>query len=217
MIPRGPVAAPGETYTYSQPGYIALGLIIQTVTGKALADVFYERIFNPLQMTHTYLPEKDGPHDPMGYTNLFGMVEETVPTSDIIPSLNSLNSSAWSAGGVVSTARDLYTFLDGLLNGALLSPSSLEKMQDYIPTSTENEDVTENVGYGMGFYQSTRDGITALGHNGSVPGSGCVMQYIDAYDIYVIAVRNTDMKEVEEGIAPDFSDYVKNALFDESD
>ena len=72
FVPREPVGEPGEKYHYSQPAYVALGLIIETLTGKDLADVYQKRIFRPLGMTEAYLPRKDAPFDPWGYTSLFG-------------------------------------------------------------------------------------------------------------------------------------------------
>jgi len=214
MVPRGPVADPGEVFHYSQPGFIALGLIIEQITGKDLADVFEERVFAPLNMTNTHLPVKDDPHDPVGYTNLFGMQKDTVPTTTIVSSLNSVNSSAWCAGGLVSTAGDLFKLLYGLLNGELLSETSLADLQDWMVSSPEGYGLNTKAEYGMGFSRTTRDAYISIGHNGSAPGSGSVMQYIEAYDVYILAVRNTDPAKVEEG-TPDLIELVKMALFDE--
>ncbi len=184
------------------------------MTGKDLADVFEERVFNPLNMTHTHLPVKDDPHDPIGYTNLFGIRATTVPTTDILQSLNSLNSSAWCAGGIVSNVFDLFKLLHGLLNGDLISEESLNDMQDWMVTYSESGDSNLKREYGMGFSRTTRDENSSVGHNGSAPGSGSVMQYVEAYDLYILAVRNTDPGIVEKG-APDIVELVIMALFDE--
>ncbi len=218
-IPRGPVGQPGEMYHYSQPGYIALGLIIEIVTGKNLSDVFEERIFAPLNMTNTYLTEKDGSHDPIGYSNLFGLLDATIPTTSIVKSsadgsLNSLNSSSWCAGGLVSTAGDLFKFLYGLLNGELLSEASMANLQDWIVSSEDGYGLNNKAEYGMGFSRLHRDDYVITGHNGSLPGGGSVMQYIEDFDIYILAVRNTDKGEVAEG-TPDLTEFVKMALMDE--
>ena len=73
LVPREPLTHPGGNYHYSQPGYVALGYIIESVTGQALADVYDERIIQPLGMTRTSFPRPDDPLEPVGYTNVFGL------------------------------------------------------------------------------------------------------------------------------------------------
>ena len=78
-----------------------------TFTGKTLADVYQERILQPLGMTLAYLPQMDAGFDPAGYTNLFGLLDEKVPYKELVSSVNCLNSSGWSAGGLITTAHEL--------------------------------------------------------------------------------------------------------------
>jgi len=115
FVPREPAGEPGELYHYSQPAYCALGMIIEQVTGMTLADAYDERIVEPLDLEGTHLPREDAPFDPPGYTTIFGILEEKIPYSAVVSSLNSLNSTGYSAGGIVSTAGDLVTFLEALL------------------------------------------------------------------------------------------------------
>lgn len=211
LIPKEPVCEPGELFHYSQPGFIALGLIIETVTGEDLGDVYEERIFNRLEMSDTYLPEKDGPHDPLGYTNLFGMREDTIPTTELVPSLNSLNSASWSAGGIVSTAPDMFKFFYGLLNNELLTETSFQYMTDWIDTLSESDGDEVMYEYGMGFARTTYNDYTIIGHNGSVPGSGSVMQYIVDDDIYIVVVRNTDMSSTDT-TPPNLLELIREAV-----
>ena len=42
-------------WLYSNTGYVLLGIIVERITGQALADVFRERIFEPLGMNDTFL------------------------------------------------------------------------------------------------------------------------------------------------------------------
>ena len=203
-IPRQPVNEPGEGFHYSQPGYVALGLIVEKVTGKALADVYKKRIIGPLGLTGTRLPRRDDSMDPGGYTNLFGLLEEKVPGESILRfSANSFHSACWSAGGLLSTARDLTVFLSAMLEGRLFSEESLEHATDW----------SESGDYGMGLYFSEYDGFITVGHDGGLPGGGSVNQYIPDLDVYVGAVMNTDPDWVE---APDLMERVRSALLDEA-
>jgi len=203
-MPRQPVAEPGGDYHYSQPGYVALGLIVEKVTGKDLADVFEERICGPLGLTRTHLPRLDDGVEPGGYTNLFGLLDGKVAGASILTvSANSFHSSGWSAGGLISTARDMTIFLSGMLEGRLFSQARLENAMDW----------PEGGNYGMGLYRSHYDGYITLGHDGGLPGGGSVNQYIPDLDVYVGAVRNTDPDPAE---APNLIERVRSALLNET-
>jgi hypothetical protein len=45
--------SPGEKWSYSNTGYVLLGVIIHRVTGQFYGDFLQERIFKPLGMTST--------------------------------------------------------------------------------------------------------------------------------------------------------------------
>jgi len=52
-----PIAAPGESFNYSDVGFIVLGEIVKSVSGKNVHEFSQEHIFRPLNMTETgYLP-----------------------------------------------------------------------------------------------------------------------------------------------------------------
>jgi D-alanyl-D-alanine carboxypeptidase len=210
FVPREPSGPPGGDFHYSQPGYVALGHIVEKITGKALADVYDERIIRPIGLTGTHFPVKDEPLYPSGYTNLFGLLDDKVPGSSLVDSANGLNSSGGSAGGMISTAGDLVTFLSGMLEGRLLSGDALAYATDWM--EIEPGDVVEDGEYGMGLFRFEREGTTTIGHGGSLPSGGSVMQYIPDLDVYICAVRNTDMDRAE---APGFVERVRRALLNE--
>lgn len=211
-VPREPVTYPGGEYHYSQPGYIALGHIIQEVTGKQLADVYDERIIQPLGLNDTNLPRKDDPADPEGYTNLFGLLENKIPGKSILPSANGLISAALSAGGILSTAGDLVTFLSSLLTGELFSEQAFANMTDW--RDQESSQAVPPSQYGMGLYKESGEGYTTIGHDGALPGGGSVMKYIPDFDVYIGAVTNTD-RDSAPG-APSLVERVKRALLNEA-
>jgi D-alanyl-D-alanine carboxypeptidase len=123
--PGMPTFAPGEAgqWSYSNTGFIMLGLLIEKVTGKSYGEVLTTRILEPLDLTHTVL------------------VPDVAPTSLGLPSSYSESpftrdtsgwnySQAWSAGAVISTAEDLATFVQALYSGRLFrSPKTLIQMQ----------------------------------------------------------------------------------------
>jgi len=211
FVPREPVTYPGGDYHYSNPGYNALGVIIEALRGKALADVYDEHIVQPLGMTNTRLPRKDDPPEPWGYSNLFGLLSEKIPVESLLESTNSLVSATGSAGGVIAVAKDLTTFLSGFLTGKLCSEASLAGAKDWMRQRPDDPDNTWE--YGMGLSRHQRDGYLVIGHDGALPGAASVMRYIEELGVYVGAVTNTDKDSVPG--APGLEDLVRQALLNE--
>jgi len=188
LVPRGPVSEPGGEYHYSQPGYIALGMIVEKITGRKLADVYRERIAAPLGLTGTRLPVPGDPLEPAGYTN----------------------SASWSAGGMLSTAGDLAAFLAAMLEGRLFSAQALAKATDW--REIEPGDIVGSGEYGMGLFRNRHETYTTIGHDGALPGGGSVMKYLTELDVYVGAVTNTDR---DWGDFPTLEERVRRALLKE--
>ena len=209
-LPREPVTVPGGDFHYSQSGYIALGIIIEEVTGKPLADVYHRRIFEPLGMTEAYLPREDAPFEPWGYTNLLGLLDEEFPSKYLGGSANWLNSAGWSASAIIATARELVVFLSGMLEGRLFSHEGLANATDWM--EIRPGDAANRGEYGLGLFRSRHDGFSTVGHTGSLPGGGAITQYIPELDVYIGAVTNTDLGAVG---ASDLVERVRWALLNE--
>lgn len=103
------VFKPGSQGRYSNTNYIALGLVIEKVTGHSYAQELEKRILEPLGLDDTELPETrrlpdldDGGYNP------------NVP---------------WAAGAIVSNAHDLSRFYSVLLSGRILSSATLATMK----------------------------------------------------------------------------------------
>ena len=101
---------PGSQERYSNTNYIALGLVIEKVTGRSYAEELEERILDPLGLERTELP-----------------------TTRRLADLDDAGSNPnlpWAAGAIVSNAHDLSRFYSALLSGRILSAASLETMKD---------------------------------------------------------------------------------------
>jgi CubicO group peptidase (beta-lactamase class C family) len=99
---------PGSRFGYSNSGYVALGAIIEAVTGQNYYDYVREHVFKPAGMKQTgwYSPGQV-PNMAHGYTQVD-------------------TSGTWVAGnpsgGVYSTVGDLLRFAQALIKRRLLSP-----------------------------------------------------------------------------------------------
>jgi D-alanyl-D-alanine carboxypeptidase len=119
-----PLFAPGANWSYSNTGYIVLGLVIERVTGEPVDQVLRERIFEPLGLRQTSWPTGIALPDPFahGYLSLFG-----ASLLDISPLMSP--SWAYAAAQIVSTAADVSKFMSTLLKGQLLSPALMTQMK----------------------------------------------------------------------------------------
>jgi D-alanyl-D-alanine carboxypeptidase len=95
----------------------------------------------------------------------------------------------WTSGAIVSTARDVATFLGGLFGGAVLDPASLALMIDC------PEVIDEYRSRGLGIVRFDFGvGDVAFGHTGGVPGYStialrtatgrCVVLWQNGMDLY---------------------------------
>ena len=152
--------APGQTYSYSNTGYILLGLLIEKITGNDATAEITKRIIRPLRLSNTYFPGADpnirGPHAGAHFA-VFGVRD-----------LSRYNMTwAWTAGELISTPSDLDTFYRALLGGKLLPPAQLAQMRTTVPMEPEFPDAS---GYGLGLYWMATPCGPVWGHDGGVVG-----------------------------------------------
>ncbi|MFI6304777.1 serine hydrolase domain-containing protein [Amycolatopsis thailandensis] len=117
---------PGEAWHYSNTNYVVAGLLIEKLTGRPYGEEVTRRILRPLHLTHTSVPGHRSslpvPHA-CGYEPLPTNPPSIVDATDMDPSLD------WAAGEMVSTTRDLTTFVTALIEGRLTSQASLAEMR----------------------------------------------------------------------------------------
>lgn len=159
---------PGTDWSYSNTNYVLARLLIEEVTGRPLAEEMRRLVLEPLGMSGTVVPttssEIPEPHARAYYRYEEDGQEKTVDVTRHNPSWIS------SGGDMISTARDLETFISALMSGKLLPAELLAEMCTPRPTPIPN------MGYGLGvFVQDTGRGGTVITHNGGVAGHAALM------------------------------------------
>jgi D-alanyl-D-alanine carboxypeptidase len=181
-----PYCDPGACFHYSNTGFILLGLVIEQATGQSLGQIFHDRFFVPLSMNDTYF-QADGPPPPgsaIGYLDKpTGEFKAISDGTDYRPT-ESGATVAWAAGGIVSTAHDLSTWVRAVYGGELLSPDSLALMtgRDYSPLSDEI--------YGLGTRSRFFGDHQMFGHTGSLRGYYAAMWFIPDLDLSIVVMSN---------------------------
>ncbi|MES5939355.1 MULTISPECIES: serine hydrolase [unclassified Bacillus cereus group] len=156
-----PDFAPGKGWSYSNTGYVILGILIEKVTGNSYAEEVENRIVEPLELSNTFLPGNStvipGTKHARGYESYDGESELKDVTYSYPGS---------SDGDMISTADDLNKFFSYLLSGKLLKEQQLKQMLTTVPTGTEGID-----GYGLGIYETKLPNrVSIWGHGGASPG-----------------------------------------------
>ncbi|MCI4058194.1 beta-lactamase family protein [Bacillus cereus] len=159
-----PDFSPGKSWSYSNTGYVILGMLIEKITGNSYAEEIEKRIIEPLDLSNTFLPGNSpvipGKNHARGYVK----TEGTSELKDITyynPSL------ANAAGDMISNADDLNKFFSSLLSGKLLKERELKEMLTTVPV--EGKAVGD--GYGLGIYETKLpNGVSVWGHGGGIPG-----------------------------------------------
>ncbi|MFI6446034.1 serine hydrolase domain-containing protein [Kitasatospora sp. NPDC050543] len=179
------VAAPGTQFLYNNSNYILLGLVVEKVSGRPLADFIHDRVTQPSDLEHTVFPagaEFPSPHA-HGYTNQT-LNGATVDATDWNPSWG------WAAGAMVSTLWDLKHWAKDVATGTLLSSATQAQRTKFLPAGLPG------AGYGLGLF----DVQGWIGHNGSLPGYESLTIYLPELDATLVVVLNTDI--LTQGIEP---------------
>jgi len=140
---------PGKSFSYSNTGYVMLGLIIEKVSGQSYANYIEENIFEPSNMFNSMFTV------PAGTPKAEGHVE-----GKIGPLMH--NSAAYAAGDIISTVEDLELFYRALNNNVLISKETSELMSTTHAKKFPFE-------YGYGWYTQDVMGKKAVGHPGGYP------------------------------------------------
>ena len=160
---------PGTSWSYSNTGYVILGLVVERVTHRPVAEVLHRRIIRPLHLRDTLLPTRfpDIPgYHAHGYVPPSlsdqlppprGVPHQYVDVTRISP------TAAGAAGALISNPDDLRTFYRALLSGRLLRPAQLAEMKTMVELGSGS-------GYGLGLYSLSTPCGQIWGHDGGIPG-----------------------------------------------
>lgn len=174
--------APGTGYSYSNTNYWLLGMIAERITGRSLQQLMEEMIFDPLQMSHSYLDARDDSQVARGYADLYnnGVLMD-------VSLWDRAEGDGGAEGGLISNAEDLYKFMTGLFEGKLIAASTLEDMKKIQWPSCDSPYCE----YGLGLEIWRMEAGIAYGHNGGLIGiEANVLYFEDSGGITVLYKNN---------------------------
>ena len=156
---------PGTQWSYSNTNYIVLGMLIERVSQRPVGEQIDQRIIKKLGLSHTYFPAPGdrsikGTH-PQGYhLSAEGKLEDI---TEMDPAW------AWAAGAMVSTPSELNTFFQAVLDGRLLTQTSIDEMKNGAVDASSH--LGPGTVYGLGLIGTSLScGGTSWGHGGTIHG-----------------------------------------------
>ncbi|MFI6291122.1 serine hydrolase domain-containing protein [Nonomuraea sp. NPDC050790] len=165
-----PRNAPGEAFHYSNTQYYLAAMMVESATGQSYGDLLDRLVLRPLGLTRTSLPTTrtviPGPH-PVHYSRLYA--ED--PAAPLHDASESNETTAWSAGGMISSTGDLLTFFSALLSGRILNPAQTEEMFTTVPTDGSGWLPGTRYGLGVWAEQKLRSGVPVWGNGGADYGT----------------------------------------------
>jgi CubicO group peptidase (beta-lactamase class C family) len=197
--------APGTSWSYSNSGYVVLGMIITKVSGRSYADFLHERIFSPLKMIHTLVFQKGKnqvANRAFGHSKENGVLKETDQSS---------TSATLGDGGIYCNLEDLAKWDDALRNHTLLNEKGFQpalvpvKLNDgsepHWPKEANDDNLHPGkpVAYGFGWfvdpYRTETGEHQRMWHAGSTMGFRTVIERFTQGDgLTVIILSNrTDL------------------------
>lgn len=189
---------PGKRFSYSNTNYALLAMIIEKVTGLTYPDYMREKIFEPLQMNHTYVfTLKDTLNANPSFT-----------TSGNYWDYDFLDGT-YGAKNIYSTPRDLLKWDQALYTDQLIRKSLLDSA--FTPYSFEKPSINN---YGLGWrLQLMPNGKKIIYHFGKWHGFNAAFARLTDEKATIIILGNRFNRNIYRAanLCYDiFGDYMRN-------
>jgi CubicO group peptidase (beta-lactamase class C family) len=170
---------PGTAWSYSNPGYVLLGILVHKVSGQFYGELLKDRVFGPAGMkTAGVISEADiVPNRSAGYVSMDGELKNQ---HWVAPALNTT-----ADGALYLTALDLVAWDKAIREGAILKPESWSQV--FTPATFTNG---ESRGYGLAWFIDAPGGEPRQSHSGSWQGFTSAIARYPNRDLTVIVLAN---------------------------
>ena len=178
VLDEQPPFAAGAGWEYSDTNYIVLGMIIETITGRAYYDELRRRVLGPLALANT-IPS-DRPELP-GVVNGYAGPRNDLGGYDASISNGRMAINPqfeWTGGGIASTTAELAHWAKLLYEGKAFPPELLPQMMNGVPAR-----LGQNARYGLAAILRETQLGPSVGHSGFFPGYATEMMYWPATKI----------------------------------
>ena len=179
---KPPSFVPGEAgkWEYSNTNYVILGMIIESVTGKDVAQVLRERILTPIGAKATFFNGSE----PLIGDVAYGRSFLGTNGADFLDP-----SASWCAGNVVATIGDVVDWAEKRGSGSFHSPAMQAEMLKGVPTG-------QGFTYGAALVMVDETGLNgngpAIGHGGDTVGYHLLAYYFPKKKATIAVIVDSD-------------------------
>ncbi len=154
-----PAFAPGESWMYSNSGYLFLGIIIEKASGTKYADYMQTKLFTPLGLRNTFVEDET--------QIVAGRVKGyAIGPDNVLRNAGYMNMTfPYAAGSIETNVDDLARWNELLLAGKVIDKALVDRAW----TESRTKD-GKPTGYGYGWYVSDGDGMHFVVHGGAITG-----------------------------------------------
>jgi CubicO group peptidase (beta-lactamase class C family) len=185
---------PGSRWSYSNTGYVLLGIIVNRVAGTFYGDILRERVFKPAGMTTARIINEADiiPHRAAGYRLVQGELKNQ---EWVAPSLNTTGD-----GSLYVSVRDMLAWDAAVQARALLTP---ESWKEILSPARLNSGAT--FPYGFGWQIEERGGKPLHQHGGWWQGFTTLFSRFVGDSLSIIVLTNSGTANpaaFADGLAP---------------
>ena len=175
-----PYARPGKFFSYNNSNFVVLSCILQKVSGMSYAYFIRKRIFEPLEMRHSYI-------DTPASDSLMEL--RTTGHNGNRVNLRDFYDGVYGDKGVYSTVEDMAKWYYSLTNNCLVNRYWLK--QAFTPRNFEKK---SRHNYGLGFRLMTKSTnmkkVEYVYHTGWWQGYSTMFWYSPSNDYIIIILSN---------------------------
>jgi len=196
---------PGSRYSYSNSGYVLLGILIQNVSGQFYGELLSQRLFGPLGMTRTRVNDLDAVI--ADRVDGYALRDKVLINDEWVSPAMSITGD----GSLLFSVNDLGRWDAALYGDAVLPQQELETMFAAAPLSDGFKPLSD---YGFGWETSQIRGHRLVAHGGRWQGFATYLgRFIDDR-ITVVVLTNLDAaspgeiaRRVMAAVDPDYGPY----------
>ena len=188
ITPLPPKFKPGQRYSYSNSGFILLGLIIEAVSKLSYQQFVQDKIIKPCKLTHTGFYRMDS----LPKNSAWGYIQDE-STKERRTNIFSLPVLGGSDGGLFTCAKDLDTLWRAVFEYRVLSR---EMTEAFLALQVVIDDKCGD-SYGLGVYRKLlKDGNVAYYAVGGDSGVAFFTAYFSQSKTSVSALCNVDNVDI---------------------
>ncbi len=185
----------GESYQYSNTGYLLLASVVEAVTGQDFIELVNQWIFKPLRMKNAGFRTPQSRKEIKNFArgHIYETEKKQYTDADSFPSSN---YTIWlghrkGPGRISASAQDLLKWDQALYTDKIINPAGLK--QAFTPYTLTNGKVSN---YGFGWVINPASGLGLLvHHSGDNPGYRThIMRYVDKGYTVILLNNNSNVR-----------------------